>query len=211
MAEPDASIGEAAHGSSEVMSDRRVPDTHSTVDTTLSRPGEDTQLDTSASTGDRLLHVLKAVTAAGFDSLDDAVVAYYVESMKDNERLRQEQRLSRIRRLPVLLKELHLAAQGWGQWQRRAFQEQIIKSTEEIVITELEDHLAAMQSDCRNSSCNPEQTGRACKHKARDEADIEAEVSLSSHPIPCARVSDILTRSIAYKHMGLADVSFSEL
>jgi hypothetical protein len=127
-------------------------------------------LDTSASTEARLSHVLKAVAEAGFESLDKAVVAYYAKSLKDDEKLGQEQRLNRIRRLPVLLKELHLASEGWCRWQRRSFQEQFIKSTEDILIAELEDHFAA-RADPQHGQPN-----QAPKHKARGKADIEAEV-----------------------------------
>ncbi|KAJ9484380.1 hypothetical protein VN97_g8991 [Penicillium thymicola] len=127
-------------------------------------------LDTSASTEARLSHVLKAVAAAGFESLDNAVVTYYAKSLKDDERLGQEQRLNRIRRLPVLLKELHLASEGWCHWQRRNFQDQFIKSTEDILIAELEDHLAARAGPQHG------QPNQAPKHKARGKADIEAEV-----------------------------------
>jgi hypothetical protein len=102
MAEPDAAIGEAAPGRSEVMSDKGAPDRGNS------------QLSGVTLIEARLSHVLKTVEAAGFNSLDEAVAAYYAESSKENERLRQEQRLNRIRRLPVLLKELHLAAQGWS-------------------------------------------------------------------------------------------------
>ncbi|KAF7586843.1 hypothetical protein BBP40_008236 [Aspergillus hancockii] len=133
-------------------------------------------LDTPASTEARLSHVLKAVAAAGFENLDSAVVAYYAEHLKDVEWLGQEQRLNRIRRLPVLLKELHLASEDGCQWQRRSFQEQVIKSTEEILIAELEDHLAARGPNPHHLTGGTGQPSQAFKHKARDEADIEAEL-----------------------------------
>lgn len=143
-------------------------------------------LDTSASTEARLSHVLKAVAEAGFESLDKAIVAYYAKSSKDNEWWGQEQRLNRIRRLPVLLKELHVASEGWCQWQRRSFQEQVIKSTEDILIAELEDHLAARGPDPYHLTGGTGQPSQAFKHKARDEADIEGKVRQHSHPIrPC--------------------------
>lgn len=180
LTEPQAAAAEVVAKRSEVVSDGRTPEAQSIVNMTLSRSKGNAQLGTFTSTGGRLSHVLEALAAAGFDSLDDAVVAYYVESLQDNERLRQEQRLSRIRRLPVLLKQLHLAAQGWGEWQRRSFQEQMIKSTEDIIVAELEDHLAAKRPSCHNSTCSTEHPGQACKHKERDETDIEAQVSMRS-------------------------------
>ncbi|KAE8153718.1 hypothetical protein BDV25DRAFT_149016 [Aspergillus avenaceus] len=142
----------------------------------------------AASTEARLLPVLKAVAAAGFDSLDSALVAYYTKSVKEDDRLGQEQRLNRIRRLPVLLKELHLASEGWGQWQRRSFQEQVIKSTEDILIAELENHLAARGSNPHPLTGGGGPSSPAFKHRARDEADIEAEVrsTPSSHPCQTA-------------------------
>nr|QCC62996.1 hypothetical protein [Phoma sp.] len=160
MADPNATMIEAPPDRQEIATDRRVFDAQSISNTASS------QLDSSALTAERLSHVLKAVSAAGFSSLDDAVVAYYAEFCKDDERLRQAQRLNRIRRLPVLLKELHLAAQGWGQWQRRSFQEQIMRSAEDIVITELEEQLLAKRRDHYSP----------LEQQARDETDIEAEL-----------------------------------
>lgn len=135
------------------------------------------QLASSASIDARLSQVLKAVDAAGFDSLDSAVVAYYRKSSKGNDCLRQEQRLNRMRRLPALLKELHHSAQGWGQWERRNFQEQIIRSTEDILFAELEDHLASRRTSPQNSPYSTEQRGPASQHNGEDETDVEAEVS----------------------------------
>ena len=130
-------------------------------------------LDTSSSTSTeaRLSHVLKAVAAAGFESLDSAVVAYYARSFKDDEWLRQEQRLNRVRRLPVLLRELHHASEGWCQWQRRSFQEQVVRSTEDILIGELEDHLTAKADPPHGQQAN-----QTFMQKAGDEVDIESEV-----------------------------------
>ncbi|KAL6886037.1 hypothetical protein GGI43DRAFT_418566 [Trichoderma evansii] len=159
-------------------------------------------LDTSASTEARLSHVLKAVAAAGFESLDTALVAYYAESLKDDEWPGQEQRLNRIRRLPVLLKELHVASQGWGQWQRRSFQEQVIKSTEDILIAELDDHLAARGPGHHSSTGASGQLSQAFRHKARDEADIEADVSQPNHPILLCKPSAVLTGGNSFRTRG---------
>jgi hypothetical protein len=202
FAEPDVATTKAAPENSRLVSETRVPDTQSTINTTLSRSVEETQLDTSASTGGRLSDVLKAVAAAGFDSLDDAVVAYYVESLKDNERLGQGQRLNRIRRLPVLLRELHFGAQGWSQWQRRAFQEQIIKSTEDIVIAELKDHLAARRPNRSGSTCSTEHAEQACNHKASDETDIEAEVSSKQSANPSSKVLGQPNLKYSFRTLG---------
>lgn len=180
----DGAVIEVAPERGDFVSDSGVSlNTHGTINTMPLPGGETSEVAASASAEARLSHVLKAVNAAGFDSLDNVVLAYYTKSLKDDddESLRQEQRLNRIRRLPVLLKELHLAAQGWGQWQRRSFHEQIIKSTEDILISELEDHLAARRPDVHLTppyNC-AEQLGPAAggPPKANDEADIEDKVS----------------------------------
>ncbi|KAL4726845.1 hypothetical protein ACLX1H_005735 [Fusarium chlamydosporum] len=166
----DVSAFEAALERGELASDRSVQDAHSAAAST-----GDSHPETPASIEDRLSQVLKAVDAAGFDSLDSAVIAYYQRSSKGNEWLRQEQRLNRMRRLPVLLKELHLSAQGWGQWERRNFQEQIIKSTEDILFAELEDHLATRRSSPHGSPCSVEQRGQVRRHMMEDDTDPEAE------------------------------------
>lgn len=178
-----AEPGEAVDGAAPAGGTRELASEKTMPDTVMPLPKTDSQLEPSAVTGARLLHVLKAVSAAGFDSLDDAVLAYYAETLKDDDRLRQQQRLSRIRRLPVLLKELHLAAQDWGPWQRRGFHEQIIKSTEDIIVAELQEHLSTCRSDKCKSNCSTEQRCQACKQMAMDETDIEAEVSSSSDAI----------------------------
>jgi hypothetical protein len=162
---------EAALEIVEAASDRSAQDVHDAIST------GDGHIETPASIEDRLSQVLKAVDAAGFDSLDSAVIAYYQRSSKGNEWLRQEQRLNRMRRLPVLLKELHLAAQGWGQWERRNFQEQIIKSTEDILFAELQDHLATRRSSPHGSPCSIEQRGQTRQHMTDQDTDPEAEVS----------------------------------
>ncbi|KAF5023824.1 hypothetical protein F66182_4132 [Fusarium sp. NRRL 66182] len=169
-AEKGVSAFEAALEGGELASDRGAQDAHNATST------GDTHLEAPASIEDRLSLVLKAVDAAGFDSLDSAVIAYYQKSSKGNEWLRQEQRLNRMRRLPVLLKELHLSAQGWGQWERRNFQEQIIKSTEDILFSELEDHLATRRSSPHSSPCSIEQRGQARQHMTEDDTDVEAEL-----------------------------------
>ncbi|UZP34639.1 hypothetical protein NXS19_002455 [Fusarium pseudograminearum] len=162
---------EAALETGELASDRSIQNAYNSPSTT-----GDNHLETPASIQDGLSQVLKAVEAAGFDSLDSAVIAYYQRSSKGNEWLRQEQRLNRMRRLPVLLKELHLAAQGWGQWERRNFQEQIIKSTEDILFAELQDHLATRRNSPHASPCSIEQRSQARQHMMEHDADPEAEL-----------------------------------
>lgn len=211
--EPGEAVDGAAPagGRRELVLEKRMPETHNAVDTAMPLPKTTSQLKPSALTGERLVHILKAVAAAGFDSLDDAVLAYYTENLKDEDQLRQQQRLSRIRRLPVLLKELHLAAQDWGPWQRRGFHEQIIKSTEDIIVTELQEHLSTGRSDHCKSNCSTEQRCQTCKQMAMDETDIEAEVSSSSDAIHHNISPRNLTIYVDSQHMDLADLTLFQV
>ncbi|KAJ5654825.1 hypothetical protein N7490_001828 [Penicillium lividum] len=158
---------------------------------------EEFVLDPAASIEARLSLMLKAAAAAGFESLDSALVAYYAKSVKEDDRLGQEQRLNRIRRLPALLKELHLASEDWGQWQRRSFQEQVIKSTEDILIAELENHLAAQSANAHQLAAGGGPSSQAFRHKAQDEIDIEAEL-----PNTWTLLTSLFTKynTIAAKH-----------
>ncbi|KAM0358478.1 hypothetical protein HYE67_009787 [Fusarium culmorum] len=197
---------EASLETGDIASDRSVQDAYNAPSTT-----GDNHPESPASIQDGLSQVLKAVEAAAFDSLDSAVIAYYQRSSKGNEWLRQEQRLNRMRRLPVLLKELHLAAQGWGQWERRNFQEQIIKSTEDILFAELQDHLATRRSSPHGSPCSMEQRGQAHQHMMEHDTDPEAEVSLQEASNAPYRTSIMLTTSTASQYMDLTHISFDKV
>jgi hypothetical protein len=179
----------------DTVSDREFSTICSTISTPTTPSREKSQLDTSASVKDRLSHVLKAVDAAGFDSLDSAIIAYYKKSLDEDEGLRREQRLNRIRRLPALLKELHLAAQGWSQWQRRGFEEQIIRSTEDILLTELENHLSSRRDQSR----------------LRDDTEIEAEVGRSSYAIGVRAVGCANLDTIASEYVDAANVTLNKI
>jgi hypothetical protein len=88
--EPGEAVDGAAPagGRRELASEKRMPETHNAVDAAMPLPKTTSQLGPSAGTGERLVHILKAVAAAGFDSLDDAVLAYYTETLKDEDQLR---------------------------------------------------------------------------------------------------------------------------
>ncbi|KAK1997112.1 hypothetical protein LX36DRAFT_87248 [Colletotrichum falcatum] len=85
----------------------------------------------------RVCYLMEQAAAAGFETLDEAVAAYYTETFEDVPALYQEQRLSRNRRLPRLLNTLQSAARGWSEWERRGFQEQMTMGAEELLVQEL--------------------------------------------------------------------------
>lgn len=149
------------------------------------------ELDHSVSIGERLAHVLKAVSTAGFNSLDDAVVAYYTESCEDHEWLQQTRRLNRIRQLPTLVEKMHHEAQTWDEWQRRGFEEQIIRSTEDILIAEL----FAMQHSCQSSSEKQARNSEAEVSGAYVQLNTEYELSV------------MLTCGPATQYVDFADVT----
>ncbi|KAH7116594.1 hypothetical protein B0J13DRAFT_630226 [Dactylonectria estremocensis] len=92
---------------------------------------------TPESSQGRVRYVIEQAAAVGFETLDEAVAAYYTETFENMPALYQEQRLSRNRRLPRLLNTLQSAAKGWSEWERRGFQEQITVGAEELLVQEL--------------------------------------------------------------------------
>lgn len=85
---------------------------------------------------ERLRFVTDQAKAMGFPSFDDAVMAYYNHSFPESSPLYNEQRLSRNRRLPRVLATVRESAQEWSEWERRGFQEEIVRSAEENLVRE---------------------------------------------------------------------------
>ncbi|PKS05732.1 hypothetical protein jhhlp_007561 [Lomentospora prolificans] len=101
-------------------------------------PGDSRRhVDTPVSLQGRVRHVMEQAAVVGFETLDEAIAAYYTETFEDVPSLYQEQRLSRNRRLPRLLNTLHSASNGWSEWERRGFQEQLTLGAEKVLIQEL--------------------------------------------------------------------------
>jgi hypothetical protein len=72
----------------------------------------------------------------GFDNFDAMALQYYARNFNAVSALATEQRLSRNRRLPDLLDELRTRSTTWNSWQRRGYQEEILKAAEEICVAE---------------------------------------------------------------------------
>lgn len=85
---------------------------------------------------ERLEWIMERIKSAGFDNFDALVTAYYSETFRELSPLANEQRLSRNRRLPGVMAELFNATSQWTDWERRGFQEEILKTAETMLISE---------------------------------------------------------------------------
>ncbi|PNP47102.1 hypothetical protein THARTR1_10607 [Trichoderma harzianum] len=91
---------------------------------------------TQTALGERIGLIMETVQAAGFDSFDALVSAYYCDTFGEASPLANEQRLSRNRRLPKVIADVFQATKGWSTWERRGFQEEILKTAESMLISE---------------------------------------------------------------------------
>lgn len=88
---------------------------------------------------DRIECVMECAAALGFPNFDALVTTYYNEAFRESSYLSNEQRLSRNRRLPGVVTDLVSAAKQWTAWERRNFYEEILKSAEDMLISESND------------------------------------------------------------------------
>lgn len=137
--------------------------------------------DRPGSSQGRVRYVMEQAAAVGFETLDEAVAAYYTETFEDMPALYQEQRLSRNRRLPRLLNTLQSAAKGWSEWERRGFQEQITMGAEELLVQELktfitQQRLGADGNKSANSHMGKARTGSADNAMMRSQ-QVQNDVS----------------------------------
>ncbi|KAL7970677.1 hypothetical protein HDV63DRAFT_374260 [Trichoderma sp. SZMC 28014] len=79
---------------------------------------------------ERMEGIMEKVRAAGFESFDALVSAYYCGNFGESSPLANEQRLSRNRRLPKVIDSVFQATAQWSAWERRGFQEEIFKTAE---------------------------------------------------------------------------------
>ncbi|KAJ6444873.1 basic-Leucine zipper transcription factor [Purpureocillium lavendulum] len=89
-----------------------------------------------ASLDDRFSSIMKQVEAAGFETFDDLVTAYYRDTFTASSSLANEQRLSRNRRLPKVISDVFQATMDWTTWERYGFHEEILKTAEAMLISE---------------------------------------------------------------------------
>ncbi|EEP77456.1 predicted protein [Uncinocarpus reesii 1704] len=106
------------------------------MDSVSNTPSSPPMSASQASLDERFELIMECVAATGFDSFDTLVTAYYNETFGESSPLANEQRLSRNRRLPRVIADVFDAAGGWSPWERRGFHEEILKTTETMLLSE---------------------------------------------------------------------------
>ncbi|KAI8944362.1 hypothetical protein F4801DRAFT_223458 [Xylaria longipes] len=92
--------------------------------------------DPQTSMEEQLEYVLSCAQRVGFDSFDTMALHYYTRNFNPASAIALEQHLSRSRRLPELLAELRKQSTNWSAWQRRGYQDETLKTAEEICTVE---------------------------------------------------------------------------
>lgn len=89
-----------------------------------------------ASLDERFACIMEQVEAAGFESFDSMATAYYTQTFGNSSPLADEQRLSRNRRLPQVISDVYGATNQWTDWERKGFQDEIMKTAESMLSNE---------------------------------------------------------------------------
>ncbi|KAL4993862.1 hypothetical protein BDV10DRAFT_189553 [Aspergillus recurvatus] len=103
-------------------------------------------LDGDATINERFEYIMECVDALKFDNFDALVIAYYAESFTESPPLANEQRVSRNRRLPKAIAEIFNASKEWSAWERRGFLEEILRSTESMLVMEKKEASSAVNA-----------------------------------------------------------------
>lgn len=99
-------------------------------------PSEDAVPSLHAPVEERFEYVLRCAQRVGLQGFDTLASQYYARNFNPGSALALEQRLSRNRRLPGLLAELRKESTTWSAWQRRGYEDEILKAAEEICASE---------------------------------------------------------------------------
>lgn len=168
-----------------------------------------------ASLGASIESIMENVQAAGFDSFDALVSAYYCDTFAESSPLANEQRLSRNRRLPKVIDDVFRATEGWSSWERRGFHEEILKTAESMLTSEGAGARSSLMSKITpllesHDASNPAATAEALVNLKRS---IQNEVSkpaanalhmsirlLTSHSYPTHGLSQWLLRPTPATH-----------
>lgn len=104
-----------------------------TVPTELS---EDCMPNQSSSVEDRFEYVLECARRVGFDNFDTMAAQYYAGGFDPCSSLAMDQRVSRNRHLPALVSEIQENSADWSAWERRGYQDEVLKVAETICAAE---------------------------------------------------------------------------
>jgi hypothetical protein len=88
------------------------------------------------SRGEQFESILEHTAKLGFEHFDWVAVSYYIHKFDKSSFIANEQRMSRTRRLPAVLSQLFSATTSWSEWERRGIDEEIIKITESLLLSE---------------------------------------------------------------------------
>ncbi|KAL1601395.1 hypothetical protein SLS60_006307 [Paraconiothyrium brasiliense] len=91
----------------------------------------------------RFDHILKAMDAVGFSTFDDMATAYYTTHFPPSSVAYDMQQRSRVRHLRSLAANLNRSAQSWSVREKRGWQEEIVHSTEEYHLEQVQHFLNA--------------------------------------------------------------------
>lgn len=94
---------------------------------------------------DKFEFLLECTQAIGSDNFDALAITYYTGKFGSSTPLANEQRLSRNRGLPKLIGEVHNAAREWSDWERRGFYEEVLRTTELVLVGEVERGRASLR------------------------------------------------------------------
>jgi hypothetical protein len=144
--------------------------------------------------GEKFEFMLECTQAVGSDNFDSLAITYYTGKFGASTPLANEQRLSRNRGLPKLIGEVHQAAKEWSDWERRGFYDEIFKTTELCLMTELErarqpfrEVLAPLLAtqDSANGNAEGGADGPSVVSMKRVIEDEVSKVLYSQHLKPC--------------------------
>ena len=96
--------------------------------------------DSIPNTGDleaRFETVIKAVEAAGFESIDDLSTQYYTANFKEDTVSHWAQSRSRARSLHAFLASLHASTNNWSDREVQGYRQQIMEAAESLYVSEL--------------------------------------------------------------------------
>lgn len=91
---------------------------------------------------ERFEYVLDCARKVGFETFDNMASQYYAQNFDTNSSLAMDQRVSRNRHLPAMLADIRQNSGNWSSWERRGFQDETLKTAEEICAAECRDFKA---------------------------------------------------------------------
>ncbi|KAI0108989.1 hypothetical protein GGR51DRAFT_513973 [Nemania sp. FL0031] len=106
---------------------------------TLTQWPENTFPNPQATLEEKFEYVLSCAQRVGFDSFDTLSYHYYTRNFNPASALALDQRMSRNRRVPELLAELRRQAATWSTWQRRGYEDEMLRAAQEICIMEFNE------------------------------------------------------------------------